>query len=31
MELKNPILTGFHADPCICRREDDYYIAVSSL
>ena len=31
MELKNPILTGFHADPCICRREDDYYIAVSSF
>ncbi len=31
MQLKNPILTGFHADPCICRKGDDYYIAVSSF
>lgn len=31
MLLKNPILPGFHADPCICRRGDDYYIAVSSF
>ncbi|MBQ9045688.1 MAG: family 43 glycosylhydrolase [Oscillospiraceae bacterium] len=31
MQLNNPILTGFHADPCICRRGDDYYIAVSSF
>ena len=31
MMLKNPILTGFHADPCICRKGDDYYIAVSSF
>ena len=31
MLIKNPILTGFHADPCICRRGDDYYIAVSSF
>ena len=31
MQLKNPILPGFHADPCICRRGDDYYIAVSSF
>lgn len=31
MEIQNPILTGFHADPCICRKEDDYYIAVSSF
>lgn len=29
--LKNPILPGFHADPCLCRRGDDYYIAVSSF
>ncbi len=29
--LQNPILTGFHADPCICRKGDDYYIAVSSF
>ena len=31
MIIKNPILTGFHADPCICRKKDDYYIAVSSF
>ena len=31
MQLKNPILPGFHADPCICRKGDDYYIAVSSF
>ena len=31
MLIKNPILTGFHADPCICRRGDDYYLAVSSF
>ena len=31
MLLKNPILPGFHADPCICRKGDDYYIAVSSF
>ncbi|MFA9378317.1 MAG: glycoside hydrolase family 43 protein [Lachnotalea sp.] len=29
--IKNPILTGFNPDPCICRKEDDYYIAVSSF
>lgn len=29
--IKNPILTGFHADPCICRKGDDYYLAVSSF
>lgn len=31
MKITNPILTGFHADPCICRKGDDYYIAVSSF
>ena len=31
MQIKNPILTGFHADPCICRKGDDYYLAVSSF
>lgn len=30
-EMKNPILTGFHADPCLCRKGDDYYHAVSSF
>ena len=31
MQVNNPILPGFHADPCICRKGDDYYIAVSSF
>lgn len=29
--IKNPILPGFHADPCICRKGEDYYLAVSSF
>ena len=29
--ITNPILPGFNPDPCICRRGDDYYIAVSSF
>lgn len=29
--IRNPILPGFHSDPCICRRGDDYYIACSSF
>ncbi len=29
--IKNPILTGFHADPSIIRVEDDYYIANSTF
>lgn len=29
--IKNPILPGFHADPCVCRRGEDYYLAVSSF
>lgn len=28
---QNPILTGFHADPSICRAGSDYYLAVSSF
>lgn len=31
MQIKNPILPGFNADPCICRKGNDYYIAVSSF
>ncbi|WP_462406175.1 glycoside hydrolase family 43 protein [Gracilibacillus sp. Marseille-QA3620] len=31
MKIQNPILTGFHPDPCICRRGEDYYIAVSTF
>ncbi|MCD7802694.1 MAG: glycoside hydrolase family 43 protein [Clostridiales bacterium] len=27
----NPILKGFNPDPCICRKRDDYYVAVSSF
>ena len=29
--IHNPILPGFHADPCICRKGDDFYVAVSSF
>lgn len=28
---KNPILTGFHPDPCIIRVEDDYYLVTSTF
>lgn len=30
-KIKNPILPGFHPDPSICRRGEDYYLAVSSF
>lgn len=29
--IENPILKGFNPDPCICRKGEDYYIAVSSF
>ena len=29
--IQNPILPGFNSDPCILRRGDDYYIAVSTF
>lgn len=29
--IKNPILPGFNPDPSICRKDEDYYIAVSSF
>lgn len=29
--LKNPIIPGFNPDPSICRKGEDYYIAVSSF
>ena len=29
--IKNPVLPGFHSDPCICRRGDSYYIALSTF
>ncbi|MEH7304994.1 glycoside hydrolase family 43 protein [Neobacillus drentensis] len=31
MNIKNPILPGFHPDPSIIRVEDDYYIATSTF
>ena len=29
--IQNPILPGFNPDPSICRKGDDFYIAVSSF
>lgn len=29
--INNPIIPGFNPDPCICRKEEDYYLAVSSF
>lgn len=29
--IKNPILPGFNSDPCICRKGNDYYLAVSTF
>lgn len=29
--ISNPIIKGFHPDPCICRAGDDYYIATSTF
>lgn len=29
--LHNPILPGFNPDPCICRKGEDYYLAVSTF
>lgn len=29
--ITNPILPGFNPDPCICRRGEDYYLAVSTF
>lgn len=29
--IRNPILPGFNPDPCICRKGDDCYMAVSSF
>ena len=30
-QIQNPILPGFHPDPSICRKGDDFYIACSSF
>ncbi len=29
--IQNPIFKGFNPDPCICRKHNDYYAAVSSF
>lgn len=29
--IQNPILPGFNPDPSICRKGDDFYLAVSSF
>lgn len=29
--IHNPILPGFNPDPCLCRKGDDYFLAVSSF
>jgi xylan 1,4-beta-xylosidase len=29
--IHNPVLPGFHPDPCICRAGEDYYIANSTF
>lgn len=31
MKLYNPILTGFHPDPCICRANGKYYLVTSTF
>lgn len=29
--IQNPVLTGFHPDPCICRAEGTYYMITSTF
>lgn len=29
--IRNPIIPGFNPDPCICRKGEDYYLAVSTF
>ncbi|MCO7124717.1 glycoside hydrolase family 43 protein [Sporolactobacillus shoreicorticis] len=31
MKVQNPILKGFHPDPCICRVGDTFYLATSTF
>ena len=31
MQYKNPIISGFHPDPSICRVGEDYYLVTSSF
>ena len=30
MQIRNPVIGGFHPDPSICRVGDSYYLATSS-
>lgn len=30
-KVRNPILPGFHPDPCICRAKDRYYLITSTF
>ena len=30
-KVRNPILPGFHPDPCICRAEGRYYLITSTF
>lgn len=29
--IHNPVITGFNPDPCICKKGDDFYLAVSTF
>lgn len=31
IEVKNPILRGFHPDPCICKAKNKYYLITSTF
>ncbi|WP_148091957.1 family 43 glycosylhydrolase, partial [Paenibacillus sp. 598K] len=31
MTYRNPVISGFHPDPSICRSGDDYYLVTSSF
>ncbi|MBB3113764.1 alpha-N-arabinofuranosidase [Paenibacillus phyllosphaerae] len=31
MEYRNPVISGFHPDPSLCRVGDDYYLVTSSF
>lgn len=31
MKFNNPVLKGFNPDPCLCRKDNDYYLATSTF
>ena len=31
MNYTNPVISGFHPDPSVCRVDDDYYLVTSSF